>query len=83
MTDDSWVYIGQASEGEDFQIQDVNIWQHKWILTEQSISLLVPLSKKNFKFQIWKIEIEDRQITFAATDVSNGVFVFYCKNGKS
>lgn len=72
-----WECKGVIYDGEEFFINELNIWNHKWELTGKTATVKDPKYKKIFKAEIFKIEFNQNQFEFAAVEFSNCVWGIY------
>jgi len=74
----NWKFIGACSDGERFEIEKTNVWDHKWIRREgQKAEVKDPLYNQDFHFEVFQISIFNRHIVFAAGEFSNCIWGFY------
>ena len=66
-------------DGQRVIVGGINPWDFKWIrLDEPTIELPHPsYSHQLHPFRLYRIEVEDRDVVFAAVELSNGVWGFY------
>jgi hypothetical protein len=81
---EKWKSIGCFFEREPVYIGGVNVWEYKWITTnEPSIKLAHPSYLNELHdFNIYYIEVDyvdfkAVKFRFAVTELSNGVYGFY------
>jgi hypothetical protein len=67
-----WEFKGTAPN--QFLIEGEDIFKEKWINTGEKAEVKNPLYSNERIFTIWKVERENRVITFVAGELSNGVF---------
>ena len=67
----NWTPIKTITDGEKYEINGINIWNHKWIDTEKKINLKDPLYGKKHNFDIYRIENSNVNIEFAVCEFSN------------
>jgi hypothetical protein len=72
-----WECKSVIFDGEDFFIDGLNIWNHKWELTGETTTVKDPKYKKTFKADIFEIKFNQTQIEFAAVEFSNCVWGIY------
>jgi hypothetical protein len=73
----TWKHKKTISEQGSFEIEGLNIWEHKWIETDEKAIIKDPLYGKDFIFNVYKIIFASASITFVAGEFSNGVWGIY------
>jgi hypothetical protein len=61
--------------GEQYYIEGLNIWEHKWINTHQYFVKKESVRQVNLKIPIYEIKTEGKSTMFGATEVSNGAYI--------
>lgn len=77
LEDKKWKCKSVIIDGEDFLINGLNIWEHKWELTGKKVVVKDPKYKKLFNVDIFKIQFNQIQAEFAAVEFSNCVWGIY------
>jgi hypothetical protein len=73
-----WRYVGHCVEGQQFLIDGVDVWNHKWRPTnEPGVEVEDPLYHQPHSFNVWELESDGRLIRFAAGEFSNCIWGFY------
>jgi hypothetical protein len=74
----AWRFVGFSYDIYPFEIEGINVWEHKWLhASNQRAAVVDPKYGQEFNFQIWKIEVGDRHIRFAAGEFSSNAWGFY------
>jgi hypothetical protein len=71
-----WNFIGSTSN-DSFILHGVDIFRGKWISTSTTANVVDPMYGVTKNFTVWRISLEDRDITFAAGEFSNNVWGIY------
>jgi len=74
-----WVYRKAVTEGEHFEVNGLNIWDHQWKGTGEKIHIKDPLYGQDFTFSVYEIIKNETTGEFAAGEFSNGVWGIYLK----
>ncbi|MCW0483668.1 hypothetical protein [Gaoshiqia sediminis] len=77
-----WKHKKTVPDGEKCKLNGINVWDYKWIPTQNSIIVKDPLYKQDHKMQIFEIKTDNKTVTFAAGEFSNGVWGFYQEKNK-
>lgn len=78
MTTSNWSYFGATTDGDEFLIHGLNMWDHTWHPTGETAHVKDPLWNGEFTFPVYQIRTETQTITFATGEFSNtiwGIFV--------
>jgi hypothetical protein len=75
----NWRFEKTVSDGEEFKINGINIWDFKWEETGEKIKIIDPLYSKFYSFDIYKIQNDNVDILFAAGEFSNCIWGIYLK----
>ena len=76
----NWKYIGTAIDGENFEINGLNIWDYEWKSVNEKVIVKDPLYNNSHTIDVYEIEADGLQIKFAAGEFSNLVWGIYkCK----
>jgi hypothetical protein len=73
-----WEFIG-TSIGDKFIIDGVDIFKEKWENTGEIVQVRDPIYNQVFKFNVWKVNHNNKSIIFVAGEFSNCVFGIYTK----
>lgn len=79
LEDTKWKCKSVIFDGEDFFINGLNIWNHKWEFTKNKITVKDPTYGKTFKADVFNIQFNQIKIEFAAVEFSNNVWGIYEK----
>ncbi len=72
-----WKFIGHCFDGDRFEIEGTNVWEHAWRSTGGTASITDPLYKVKYQFTIYEAGAAPKIIRFAAGEFSNTVWGFY------
>ena len=72
-----WNHQKTIVDGDKFEINGLNIWDYKWAITGEKISVKDPLYGKQYAFNVFEIENKNKKISFAAGEFSNCVWGIY------
>jgi hypothetical protein len=75
----AWRFEKTVSDGEEFKINGINIWDFKWEETGEKIRVKDPVYGQFYSFNVFKIQNKDIEILFVAGEFSNGVYGIYLK----
>jgi hypothetical protein len=78
--ENKWVHIKTILDGENFNIQGLNIWDFRWADTGQRIVVKDPLYNQEYTMNVYEIQNVDTKIIFAAGEFSNCVWGIYQKS---
>ena len=76
----NWQHIRTITDGERFEINGLNIWDHDWKTTGEKIQIKDPLYRQDFTFSVYQINNDQNSAQFAAGEFSNGVWGVYIKS---
>ncbi|MDT7830940.1 hypothetical protein RQM59_01030 [Flavobacteriaceae bacterium S356] len=76
-----WRHFTTVADGEYFLIDEINIWDHKWIDTKQKVNIRDPLYNQKYTFSIFEIQDGNKIIKFIAGEFSNCVWGIYTLDG--
>lgn len=79
MHNDNWKHITTITDGERFEINGLNIWDHNWKNTGERIQIKDPLYGQEHSFLVYEITTEQISAIFAAGEFSNCVWGIYGK----
>jgi hypothetical protein len=77
--DGSWKHIATVVDGQRFQIDGVEIWNHKWLQTAEKVFVKDPLYGQDYTFNVYQISSGNMTIEFAAGEFSNCVWGIFQK----
>ena len=77
-----WRFKKTVSDGEEYKINGINIWDFKWEETGEKIKIQDPIYPKFYSFDVYKIHNGNVDILFAAGEFSNCVWGIYLKEKK-
>jgi glycosyltransferase involved in cell wall biosynthesis len=78
MINKTWKFLGIAHDYDEFEINKIHIWSHKWHpLHDQFARVKDPAYGKEFIFQVYLIEAHDKRVEFAAGEFSSNVWGVY------
>lgn len=73
----NWQVAHVGPENDDFEINGLKVWREQWRPSPRGVVEL-PLPDRPDRLRTFNIyEIGARPVTFAAAEVSYGMFVFY------
>lgn len=74
----TWKFEGSCFDGEEFLIDDIDVWKLTWMRTGESKAMVVdPRYGQSFAFPVYQISSMGVVFKFAAGEFSNGVWGFY------
>ncbi len=73
----NWKHAKTILDGEPYEIKGLNIWDHAWINTGDQIKIKDPIYHQDYTFTIYKINVGEITIEFAAGEFSNNVWGIY------
>jgi hypothetical protein len=76
-----WIHKKTIVDGENYEINGLNIWDFNWEDTGDKINIKDPLYAQDYCFNIYKIQKNDNSIFFSAGEFSNCVWGIYEKSG--
>ena len=71
-----WEYVKTGIEG-NCELFGVNIFDYTWKNTNQKINVLDPSYGEPHEMDIYIVKLENKTVTFAAGEFSNGIYGFY------
>ena len=74
-----WRFEKTVSDGEEYKINGINIWDFKWEETGEKIKIKDPIYSKFYSFDVYKIHNDNVYVLFAAGEFSNCVWGIYLK----
>jgi len=74
-----WRFEKTVSDGEVCEIDGTNIWDYKWEDTGEKIKVKDPVYSKFYRLEVYKIQNDTIDITFAAGEFSNCVWGIYLR----
>lgn len=72
-----WRFEKTVSDGEEYKIDGINIWDFKWEETGEKIKIKDPIYSKFYSFDVYKIKNDNVNVLFAAGEFSNCVWGIY------
>jgi hypothetical protein len=77
-----WKVAGACFDGEPISVEGINPWGLEWqLLRDDPVILPHPYyPRQQHKFWVYKVSPPGKDITFAAGELSNGVWGFYVRN---
>jgi hypothetical protein len=72
-----WRFEKTVSDGEEYKINGINIWDFKWEETGEKINIQDPIYSKFYSFDVYKINNDNVDILFGAGEFSNCVWGIY------
>jgi hypothetical protein len=78
----NWKHIKTIVDNQTFKIDSLNIWDHKWNDTGETIRIKDPRYGQTYNFNIFEIHLDQRNIRFAAGEFSNCVWGIYVEINK-
>jgi hypothetical protein len=73
-----WRPVGMCGDGEVFDLEGLNPWEHKWYSQSERIVVAHPFyPAQRHDVGVWVIRAPDRVIRFAAGEMSNGAWAFF------
>ena len=75
----NWQVAHVGPENDSFEIDGHRVWRHKWRPSPLgSVGLPSPQYPEHHRqFVVYEIGDEASPVTFAAAEMSNGIFAFY------
>ncbi|MGN6646897.1 MAG: hypothetical protein ACTHJT_10255 [Cytophaga sp.] len=77
---DNWQHIRTITDGEPLELHGLNIWNHDWKSTGESIRIKDPLYGQDYTFPVYEISNAYTSVQFAAGEFSNDVWGIYMKS---
>lgn len=71
-----WICIGHNADGEPFEIDGVNVWDHQWLSLHDMEGCFDPSCGTRF-VPVYRINTPEKTVRFAAQEDSNCVWGFY------
>jgi hypothetical protein len=73
-----WRSVGMCWDGEAFDLDGANPWQHEWVSQAERIVVAHPAyPSQRHDAEVWVIRTTDRVIRFAAGEMSNLAWAFF------
>ncbi len=73
-----WTLVGVTFDGKSVSIDGLNPWEHKWISLGGSLAVPHPsYPAQRHQLSIYRVNRSEGAVTFAAGELSNGVWCFY------
>ena len=76
----SWKCIATITDGQRYEINGLNIWDHKWTGTGRKAIVKDPLYGKERRFWEYEIRSGETVARFAAGEFSNLVWGIYVED---
>ena len=75
----NWQVAHVGPENDSFEIDGLKVWRHTWRQSAHGPILLPSPQYPDHQrtFNVYEIGDETRPVTFAAAEMSNGIFAFY------
>lgn len=77
-----WKYVGVAFKGQHIAIAGVNPWGRPWRPVDSEPLAVLPNPKANHQleeFRVYRLGVKDREIVFAAAEISPSEYAFYLR----
>ncbi|MFL6106870.1 MAG: hypothetical protein ACJ72L_07885 [Marmoricola sp.] len=72
-----WTYFAVVVDGEPLNLRGVNPWDHDWQATGDVVVVAPPMLRgERYELDVCTLDTVDDTITFAAGEVSGGLWVF-------
>ena len=76
-----WVFIRSSLDCDDTEIEGIKIWKHDWKCVESEIACVKdPHYGQSFRFAVYRVQLQEKTLEFAAGEFSNGIWGFYTRN---
>ena len=73
-----WRSVGMCWDGDEFDIEGINPWQHEWVSQGERIVVAHPTyPAQRHDVEIWVIRTPDRVVSFAAGEMSSNAWAFF------
>jgi hypothetical protein len=73
-----WRYVQHGFEGADVVVGGVNPWRYEWQSQGDPIEVPHPsYPSQRHRLEVWRVATANGSVTFAAGELSNGVWCFY------
>ena len=73
-----WSSVGMCADGEIFDLEGLNPWNHEWVSQSERIVVAHPFyPSQRHDVSVWVIHAPDRIVRFAAGEMSNGAWAFF------
>lgn len=77
-----WHPMGMCWDGEEFDLQGVNPWEHEWVPQAERIVVAHPsYPTQRHNADVYVIQAPDRTVRFAAGEMSNLAWAFSLPDG--
>ena len=75
-----WYFAKCISDGDEFRIYGLNIWDLDWKLIRNKVEIIDPNYHNKYYFDEYEIEINNSKVNFVAGEFSNLIWGFYLKD---
>jgi hypothetical protein len=73
-----WRYVHTGVEGDEVLVSGIYPWQYQWQPLKGAIEVPHPsYPSQRHRLEVWRVATARGAVTFAAGEVSNGVWCFY------
>ena len=73
-----WRPVGMCWEGDEFDLEGINPWEHRWESQSERIVVAHPAyPAQRHDVDVWVIRAPDRIVRFAAGEMSNLAYGFF------
>lgn len=73
-----WRHVGMFWDGDHFDLEGVNPWEHEWVAQEERIVVAHPsYPDQRHDADVWVIRTSDRVVRFAAGEMSALAWAFF------
>jgi hypothetical protein len=79
----NWKFIKCVPDIEDFYIDTINIWDHRWVKTNTFVKVIEPRTNKILEKQVYSITSDSKTIYFVAFELSSNMFGIYLNQNYS
>ena len=77
---EKWIFKELITDFDKFYIENLNIWECKWIYLDEFVTVQDPIYKQNYYVQVVSIEAKESKIFFLAVEFSNTNWGIYLKD---
>lgn len=73
-----WRSVGMCWDGEEFDLEGINPWEHEWVSQSERIVVAHPsYPLQRHDVDVWVIRAPDQVVRFAAGEMSNRAWAFF------
>jgi hypothetical protein len=73
-----WRFVGVVVDGQPIDVGGLNLWGFEWVATGDQIEVPHPsYAGQLHRLDVWRVDTDRGVVTFAAGELSNGVWCFY------